>query len=87
VAGPPMVPKRLNGENPLNREREGRLYGRGTCDMKGRRTLPVPQFKVAKLKTLITCTSCDEEGLQRAPAGCPPRDMPSRAPSSASPPR
>lgn len=46
-------------------ERGGRLYGRGTCDMKGFIAVAlalVPQFKAANLKTPIhLALSCDEE--------------------------
>lgn len=46
-------------------ERGGRLYGRGTCDMKGFIAVAlalVPQFKSANLKTPIhLALSCDEE--------------------------
>jgi acetylornithine deacetylase len=46
-------------------ERAGRLYGRGTCDMKGFIAVAlalVPQFKAAKLRTPIhLALSCDEE--------------------------
>jgi len=46
-------------------ERYGRLYGRGTCDMKGFIAVAlalVPQFKAANLKTPIhLALSCDEE--------------------------
>ena len=46
-------------------ERDNRLYGRGTCDMKGFIAVAlslVPQFKAANLKTPIhLALSCDEE--------------------------
>jgi acetylornithine deacetylase len=46
-------------------ERDGRLYGRGTCDMKGFIAVAlalVPAFKAANLKTPIhLALSCDEE--------------------------
>jgi acetylornithine deacetylase len=46
-------------------ERDGRLYGRGTCDMKGFLAVAlalVPAFKAANLKTPIhLALSCDEE--------------------------
>ncbi len=46
-------------------ERGGRLYGRGTCDMKGFIAVAlamVPEFKQARLKTPIhLALSCDEE--------------------------
>ena len=46
-------------------EREGKLYGRGTCDMKGFIAVAlamVPKFKAMKLKTPIhLALSCDEE--------------------------
>ncbi|MBL8903891.1 MAG: acetylornithine deacetylase [Rhizobiales bacterium] len=52
--------------NPFElNERGGRLYGRGTCDMKGFIAVAlalVPQFKSANLKTPIhLALSCDEE--------------------------
>jgi acetylornithine deacetylase len=46
-------------------EREGKLFGRGTCDMKGFIAVAlalVPKFKAMKLKTPIhLALSCDEE--------------------------
>jgi acetylornithine deacetylase len=46
-------------------EKDGKLYGRGTCDMKGFLATAlalVPQFKAAKLKAPIhLALSCDEE--------------------------
>lgn len=46
-------------------ERDGKLYGRGTCDMKGFLATAlalVPDFKAAKLKAPIhLALSCDEE--------------------------